>query len=1422
MNQEENEVLQNIDRDGNNIGLVLPPFTLIDEVVAKKELVTYNKNNQTQYELPPSTFDGLSADGKILSYYLLSEGLANNIIKCYNYFIKTGIKEQLNGFQYKGDNCHIEITGINWNRPFRKNKDGSSEPLFPYHCRNEKTNYTATMGITFEVHDDSETNKKPPEVVKISNILEIPIMLGSRLDNIVEENMSDDYNRIKINECPLDQFGYFIINGKPKSLLLQEKLDMGITIRYNPKKQTKEVQLVSYLPKGTYRFLIYHTVKKLKSIAPPDIYYIDSGTGLREEDDDKEKPYLFIILAIYYYQLKHKYNQDLVFDEESIIDRISKYTKKEWVNIIKSQLISSFLYPNIVMSQMVVDEKNHDPELNPYLFLKENWKSLFNNYDPTFIKDNKDGYVNEKQVNIIDNFFNENILPHINNLKKDPIDIIETKIETICMCASKISEYTAGLVELDNINSWSLKRVEPPSRVIQMKFAKIWSDKVNNLLKNLKTLTFDQISKEFVTYFNKNSSSISDYVLKEIFGSSANKKDKLNSVTNLELTKGSIITALKHINQINTRASTRTQDRNVRKVDQSLIGFIGPADNPEKDNCGLVKAKAVTALISYINMLDKITVFIDINKDQIKGTDILMINHIYYGTCNGILLESMLKKARRNKIEPEIKRNVDLAGSKFSVVYDKNRQILNIITNVSRLFRPLLVVEKDENGRIYLPLEDKIKEIIGYKSNQDNDDNERDTIFNRKIFSRFDVIKYISNFDQMLQDGVVEYIDPYEQEYSAFIAQSIDDMKLKIKDYNYYLIQSIKSREKYYQILNNFKENENENDDVKISEYQNYKDKIDELEKQIEIERNKNKTIEIIKNITELNKELDIVKYKLNQVLTLRQELYDDLDENEEQLREAEKEYESYSIKYKIIQTKYNFTHCEVDPSALFAHASLPMPSLNMCQPNRITFNAKMTLQMVGFGNTQYRKRFDKTSIIAMYPSRPIFEPSINRLVGFDKAPSGSTIEIAIMTYSGYNQEDSIIFNKGSIDRGMFQYMKTFTISETCDPDETFGLPDINVSNYNKLHSINEYGFPTVGLYLNVGDYVIGKIKKTYDGKIIDVSQKISKGKEGIVDSIIYLDNKLKTVEVKIRSVRKPKIGDKFAIRYSQKGTIGMILPEEDIPYSYQYNPKLKRTDMYRPDLIFNPHGIPTRMTIGMLHEIISSIGGSLKARRIDASPFKKDQQIDLVKVLREYGFTTNGKKRFINPKTGEPMEGLTFSGLVYMTALKHQAQDKEQSRGKEGKRDPITRQPTKSKNGGEKGGASRMGKMEIDALIAVGLNSVRKEMWLESSDGCDLLVCKNKKCGKFVPYRQLDKNDLTCLACNNNQLAKVNIPFTFKHVMDIIGPTGVGFRIETSESEKMKDKFNQDEEEQVIEDDSEDELEELTEEEEEVGSDIE
>jgi len=461
----------------------------------------------------------------------------------------------------------------------------------------------------------------------------------------------------------------------------------------------------------------------------------------------------------------------------------------------------------------------------------------------------------------------------------------------------------------------------------------------------------------------------------------------------------------------------------------------------------------------------------------------------------------------------------------------------------------------------------------------------------------------------------------------------------------------------------------------------------------------------------------------------------------------------------------HNYTHCEIHPSIIFGilASCIPFPEHN--QAPRLTYQCAMGKQAMGVYVTNFDSRMDKTAYVHTYGMRPLVDTRLMSAINLHKIPSGAQVIVAIMTHTGYNQEDSILFNKGSVDRGLFQATIYHTEKDEdkkihgdqeirCKPDPT-KTKCMKFGNYDK---VNDNGVIPENTLVEDRDIIIAKVlpikeNRNNHTKVIkyEDQSRIYRTKEETFIDKNYIERNgdgYNFAKVRLRTVRKPVIGDKFSSRHGQKGTIGNIIPEADMPFT---------EEGMRPDIIINPHAIPSRMTIGQLKETV--LGKVLLELGLfgDGTSFGDFEIKDICKELQKIGYESKGDEILYDGLNGEQIKTSIFIGPAFYQRLKHMVNDKQHSRSI-GPMVNLTRQPAEGRS---RDGGLRYGEMEKDAMVAHGASKFNKGRLYDASDAFTAHVCK--KCGLLAAYNNKEHIHI-CKTCDNKtDFNKVDLPYACK-----------------------------------------------------------
>tara|TARA_B110000114_G_scaffold157788_1_gene172582 strand:+ start:4911 stop:8537 length:3627 start_codon:yes stop_codon:yes gene_type:complete len=546
---------------------------------------------------------------------------------------------------------------------------------------------------------------------------------------------------------------------------------------------------------------------------------------------------------------------------------------------------------------------------------------------------------------------------------------------------------------------------------------------------------------------------------------------------------------------------------------------------------------------------------------------------------------------------------------------------------------------------------------------------------------------------------------------------------------------------------------------------------IDNFENKNILRFNKKHILELLNNDINFTELFDLKSNDINKEQSIIEFL--DVEENNTSMISINFKDILKGIKGNTYPSRFNYL--ELHPSLILGlcASNIPFPDHN--QAPRNTYQASMGKQAIGVYTSNFNYRMDTLGNILNYPQIPLVKTKMSDITNCNKLPCGINVIVAIACFTGFNQEDSIMINKSAVDRGLFNSTFLRTYKDQCNKNHSTGEeekycnPDPNLTkgykpfNYDK---IDETGFVKENTYVDNNDIIIGKtmpIKNVENDihQFKDNSISLKQNEQGFIDKT-YSNNKYflntnnegyKFSKIKIRSNRIPTIGDKLSSRHGQKGIIGMIYNEEDLPFN---------KDGIVPDIIINPHAIPSRMTIAQLLECVMTKACINLGTTGDASPFTfknvNQKRDDIGEILQDNGFNKHCDEILYNPFTGEQMKTNIFFGPTYYQRLKHMVKDKIHSRSANGPIILLTRQPTE---GRAREGGLRLGEMEVECSWAHGSLSFLKERLLECSDNYRLFVCKN--CHNLSNVND-SKNIYKCFQCGNTtDFSQIRIPYACK-----------------------------------------------------------
>jgi DNA-directed RNA polymerase subunit B len=482
-------------------------------------------------------------------------------------------------------------------------------------------------------------------------------------------------------------------------------------------------------------------------------------------------------------------------------------------------------------------------------------------------------------------------------------------------------------------------------------------------------------------------------------------------------------------------------------------------------------------------------------------------------------------------------------------------------------------------------------------------------------------------------------------------------------------------------------------------------------------------------------------------------------------------EEENCYVAIDLAHKENTHTHLEIFSSAILGVGASIIPYPEHNQSPRNTYESAMAKQSLGFSTPLMNASTYVRQHFMLYPETPMVSTKAINLLGLDDRPTGQNCVVAVLPFEGYNIEDAIVFNKSSIERGLGRtfFYRVYEAEAKQYPGgmkDNFELPapDANIRGFRgeKAYRLLEQdGAIMHEAVVTGGDILIGRTSpprfmeeyKEFEVKgpyRRDTSVGVRPSENGVVDTVIMTQSVEggKMYKIRVRDMRIPEIGDKFASRHGQKGVIGMIVNQEDLPYT---------EDGVVPDIMINPHAFPSRMTVGQFLESLGGKAASLRCRAVDGSAFLGEKLEDMKAVLEEYGFKYSGKEVMYEGRSGRRFPADVYIGVVYYQKLHHMVADKIHSRAR-GQVQMLTKQPTE---GRARGGGLRFGEMERDCLIAYGASMMLKDRLLEESDKAEVNICE--RCG-LISYYDVKQRRYVCRVDGEKaKISSVIIAYAFK-----------------------------------------------------------
>lgn len=907
------------------------------------------------------------------------------------------------------------------------------------------------------------------------------------------------------------------------------------------------------------------------------------------------------------------------------------------------------------------------------------------------------------------------------------------RLQLLSAMIARYLQFLAGYRKADKRDFWSNKRTEGAGRMCDQLLRQIWRKLIQDIQKKIieeKDLSLDAIVGKLKT------SRITETFQTSIAGPNWGVKGQnMKQNVSQTLERASVLATRAHMDTIDVGVSRTSPIYEIRLIQDDQMGFVCHVACPDGNNAGLVKKLSLTARVSAEQNDQDLIAFL-YQQQAAQGVqwifpnsspeapNPMMINGKYMGWVNAKVIEPYLIQLRRN----------NMIFLDAAIVFEDDW--LTVDLGPSRLIRPLMIVNEKTQELVY---DERVRAADDAKNNYEHavdlmqraqqvggpippevTENLQEAHTDLIKASKLDPRK--ASAQEMLATGVMEYLSCWEQQSAR----------------------------------------------IKLAAY-------------------RSRITDRLNKIATTREAHSTAVRDLEQIVRGRPVIYNGQVITE---KDARQRVDDYYTAYVTAKKSARYTHCELDPIAQMSVSSTVIPWPNHNQAPRNTYQDGMGKQGLGIYHTNFRNRFDGNKLkVLSHSCRPIVDTTIYRLIGLaDKGTAEEPI-IAFMAYPE-NQEDGCMVKLEYLQAGGFRMEQIVVyntvVQLTGDVVEWLAKPTDDGKTTERYRHIQQAvgtddlrinGLPKIGAYLKAEDCVIGKLQLVpASGALNNESVFMKVGEEGIVEKINVTSNgKEINVSVKMRITRQPVEGDKFSARNAQKVTIGRVVAARNLPFN---------EDGITPDIIINPHAIPSRMTLSYLNETAASKAACYDAKFVNGSAFQKFDIEAVRATLQARGQHPLGYEFCRSGLSGRKLDSKVYMGPCAILSLKHQVSNKIQARG-QGRMNNMTRQPTKGR--GTRGGI-RFGEMERDCLISYGAAFTMNERLCLVSDVYTAAICDT--CGTYGINNSAGTGYKKCPLCGGTTFGTIREPYIYKLIQQLLATMDIFLRPGTTTWEGYKRKL--------------------------------